>query len=170
MYYKLAKDSSKGKTIISQAVIIKVLGIDPSVVKYIKDRNLWIIDIIHYMYGKIDAKYSLLNGTGQAEGYKFQIGRKKLGNKTECDTYILLGFDSYMKNVESVHIIPNKGYVQKIGMITIYKNSDTSKYDKFKVDVEPYNDAYQDFMSFIGSKTIINIDDIKEWLGCDKHE
>lgn len=168
MYSKFGRYDPKGKMIVSQAVIIKVLGIGSSEYYNKKDRYALPISIVHYGYGRIGVKYSLLNGIGISEGYKFQIRRTRLGDKTEFDTYFLLGFDQDMRNIECVRVVPNKGYIQKIGMVTIYKNADASKYDEFKVDAKPYNDAYNDFISFIRGNTTVGIDDIKEWLRWDK--
>ena len=38
------------------------------------------------------------------------------------------------------------------------------KYNEFRIDVKPYNDAYHDFMSFIGGSVAVGIKDVKDWL------
>lgn len=168
MYSKFGKDSSKGKMIMSQAVVIKVLSINITDCDSIKIKSPWLFDIIHSEYGKIYIKQSALRGIGYSSGYRFQIKKKLkiIGSKKEreCDTYFFLGFDENYNNIDRVYIVPNRDWVKDIGTVTIYNSADDSKYDKFNTDPKLYNKMYQDLMSFIKCRTVISIGDVKEWL------
>lgn len=167
MYYKLAKDSSKGRTILSQAVVMKMLGTSSTAYYNVNKRFPWIFDITHYGYGRIDVKYSSLTGTGRLEGYKFWTNRRaniRIGNKKECDTYFFIGFDRDWENIDVVLVVPNKGWIRDIDMASVYKNTNDSKYNEFITDAKQYNDAYNDLMLFIGDSVVVGVDDVKEWL------
>jgi len=167
MYYKVTKDGGKGKTIISQAVVMKVLGISATAHYNVNEKCPWIFDIIHYGYGRVDVKYSTLAGMGRTEGYRFKTNRNvsiKMGSKRECDTYFLLGFDYDWKNIDTVFVVPNKGWIRDVGTVSMYKSTNDSKYNEFRADVKPYNDAYHDFATFIGKGIMVEVDDVKEWL------
>lgn len=58
----------------------------------------------------------------------------------DCDTYICLGYDFKRENIETVYIIPNKGWISSLTKLTITRNaSKCSIYDKFKIkDIEIY--------------------------------
>lgn len=172
---RFEKNSYKGKIVISQSVIMKVLGISDidSKIKKLP----WIFDIKHCEYGKIGVRQSLSTGTGRQEGYKFSVRNqisKRMINNTDCDTYFFIGFDtdsiglgSDLNNIERVYIVPNKGWIKNIGTATIYKNMELSKYNEFKVDEAPYNDALHDLISYTKGARMIDIDDIKKWLKGD---
>lgn len=49
--------------------------------------------------------------------------------------------------------------------VTIYGNSKSSKWKKFRIDEKPYNDVYHSLMSHLKDKKFFGIVDIKEWLG-----
>ena len=159
----------KGKTVICQATICKVLGIKD--LNIINDKFPWIFDVRHDQYGKIIVKQSVLKGVGHAEVYRFVTENnkrnKKYSNRIDCDTYFFLGFDLEWKNIEKTYIVPNKGKVRYIVNITISKNSCSSSYDEFKVDHIPYNHALQSLMRFIekdGNIILVDIEDVDKWL------
>lgn len=159
MSYEFIKNGSKGKIITSQAVIMKVFG---SSIAYhsINRKSPWLLDIMHYGYGRINIKYSILTGTGRTEGYKFCTDRKTV----KCDAHFFLGFDRYWENIDTVFVVPNNGWIKDIGTACICKNADDSKYKEFRIDAKPYNDAYHDFMSFIVDSPTVGVSDIKDWL------
>lgn len=162
LYSKYVKNSYKGRIAMFQAVVMKVLGIkDP----YIKtERRAWSINIEHDKYRRICVKYSKLRGMCNI-GYRFLLkNRKKVEKKLDCDTYFFLGFNEDWSDLNNIYIVPNKGWINEINMVTIYKDADSSKYDEFKVDVGPYQDAYRDLISHTKNSTVIDIDEIKEWL------
>lgn len=159
MNYKFARSSSKGKTIVSQAVVMKLLGVSPIAYHNINEKFPWLVDIVYYGYGRINVKYSSLTGIGRAEGYKFLMDKK-----TVYDTYIFLGFDKDWQNINAVFVVPNKGWIKDIGTACISRNADGSKYNEFIIDVKPYNDAYHDLISFIGGSAAVGINDVKDWL------
>ena len=165
MNFKFVRNSSKGKTIVSQAVVMKVLGISSIAYYNINEKFPWLVDIVHYGYGRINVKYSIVTVIGRGEGYKFLTDRKT----TKCDTHLFLGFDKDWKNIDDAFVVPNKGWIKDIGTACICKNADGSKYDEFKIDVKPYNDAYHDFISFIGGNGSVGVNDIKDWLRCGEN-
>lgn len=164
----------KGKTVICQATIMKVIGIKD--LNLINDKFPWIFDIRYNQYGRISVKQSLAKGVGYAEAYRFVTENhkrnKKYNNRIGCDTYFFLGFDLEWKNIEKTYIVPNQGRIKDIENITISKNAYSSLYDEFKVDNVPYNDALQDLMRFIekdGNTVMVDIEDIKKWLKIDNN-
>jgi hypothetical protein len=163
---KFEVDNSKGRLVISQAVIMKVLGISDLVIE--RKKFPWIFDIRHDKYGKIYVRQASARGNGRMEVYRFIIENNKVNkkwkNKIEYDTYFLLGFSRDWKSIERLCIIPNKGWIEDLDTISIYKNTDLSKYDEFKVDHIPYYNAFNGLMLYIGDVTIFDIDDIKDWL------
>lgn len=163
MHGKRLKYAHEGKILISQAVVMKTLGADT--LKYELKKNLSFSEIIHSEYGYIDTKYSSLKGVGLLEGYKFQINKRIMGiEKRECDTFFFLGFDHDWKNIDMVLIIPNKGWISNIRIVSICKATTNSKYHKFITNAAPYNNTYHSLMSLIGKNLLIGIDDIEKWL------
>lgn len=164
------RNGYKGKTILCQAVVMKILGIKD--LNLINDRFQWIFNIRHDRYGRVNVKQSIAKGVGHAEVYRFvtenRKRNKKYNNRIECDTYFLLGFDLEWKNIEKTYIVPNQGRIKYIENITISKNAySSSTYDEFKVDHVPYNDALHSLMKFIekdGNIVMVDIEDIKKWL------
>lgn len=165
MYHKVAKDSNKGRTIIFQAVVMKVLGIDAATCCGANKKFPWLFDIMHDRYGRIDIKYSSATRMGCTERYTFQTNRRvsmEMVSRRECDTYFFLG--CHNGNIEDIYIIPNSGWIKSISAASIKRNTDDSKYNEFRTDAKPYNDAYRSLMLFVGSNVMVGIDDIKDWL------
>lgn len=166
---KFEIDSPKGRLVIAQAVVMKVLGVSDLVIE--TKRFPWIFDIRHDKYGKIYVRQASATGTGKTDAYRFVIENNKVNKKwkfrIEYDTYFFLGF-SREKIIEKLYIIPNKGWVKDLLAVSIYRNTTLSKYDEFKIDNVPYNNAFIDLMSYIGHSTIIDINDIEEWLKIEK--
>lgn len=79
----------------------------------------------------------------------------------------MTGYNPEMSDINVVYIIPNEGWIRNISMASIYENSNTSKYDKFKIDTDPYNRAFRNLMSYIHNANMIGIDAVKEWLNRD---
>ncbi len=50
--------------------------------------------------------------------------------------------DKYRKSIQRVYVFPYEEVIKRKG-ITIYNNSTSHWYDKYRVDEEPYNDVYQ---------------------------
>lgn len=152
-----SKGSPQGRSIIYQAVIVKVHDI---VDLNIKNNNFGChIDMEHPVYGKIDAKGSKLkNGR-----YSFSI-RKKI----YCDTYFCMGFDEYWNSVESMYIIPNDDWIASLKDLSITKDpSKSTKYncDQYKIDnIEPYNREYHYIMRYFQDREYFGIEDVKKWL------
>ena len=95
--------------------------------------------VCHPDYGRIQVKiagFDTKNGS-----YDFTIGKEH-----EFDTLILLCMDKERpwKDVEDVYIVPEDCYeLYGESYVSIYKDSSReSKWKKFRVNNEPYNDAY----------------------------
>lgn len=164
----------RGKNVLCQATIMKVLGIKDIIV--INERFPWIFDIRHNKYGRVSVKQSLAKGKGHTESYRFVTENhrrnKKFNNIIEYDTYFFLGFDLDWKNIEKTYIIPNQGQMKYIENITISKSACSSRYDEFKVDHVPYNDMLQNLKKFIkkdGNIVMVDIEDVKKWLKADSN-
>lgn len=159
----------RGKAIICQATIMKVLGIKD--LNLINEKFSWIFDIVHNRYGRINVKQSLAKGIGHAEAYRFMTENhkknKKYNNIIDYDTYFLLGFDLNWRNIEKTYIIPNQGRIKDIENITIAKNAYSSSYDEFRVDHVPYNHTLHSLMKFIEKDeniVLVDTEDVKKWL------
>jgi hypothetical protein len=149
------KCSDQGKSIISEVFIAKVLGV--RVVSIETDNFRSSVDLeYHPILGKIQVKVRTFmdeyNGWG---GIDF-------GMEHDFDTLIFACMDKNWKNVERMYIIPES---ELYGLTGISITEKGKKYEKFRyVDIEAYNDAYQDLMSFMENKNMFSIDDVKEWL------
>lgn len=150
------KNSIHGFIIISQAVTAKVLKIEDLNIKM--NNFNWYIDMEHEKYRKIDVKSRSLN-----YGMWSFSTRKKI----DCDTNFCLGFDIYRENIASIYIIPNDDVMHNTGITIAKDSSRTPKYDKFKVDPKPYNDAYHSLMSFLKDNVYFGIENIRKWLESD---
>lgn len=146
----IGKKSEQGKTIISQAVVAKYLGIEDLNIKM--DNYSHYIDMEHERYGKIDVKYSSL-----MYGVWWLFNNRK---KIDCDTNICIGLDKSGDNIESVFFIPNDIIMHNTG-ITIARSG--SKYDEFKVDPKIYNDLYHSLTCCIKGE-YFSIELIKHWM------
>lgn len=145
--------------IISQAVVAKYLKIDDLNIKM--NNFEWFIDMEDEKYGKIDVKSGRLTISRIYEVWEFGTKRK-----IDCHFYFCIGFSRDLKVIDAVYLIPNEGWICSLDTIMIRKYpTRVSKYDQFRVDQESYNDIYQKLVQFLKGKKLIDIDDIKEWLG-----
>lgn len=146
---------------------MKVLNIKE--LNLINNRFPWLFEIRHNKYGKIVVKQSFAKGKGYTEAYRFMTENhkrnKKWGYRIDCETYFLLCFDADWKNIEQIYIIPNV-WLNGVENVTIYKNTEYSKYDEFKIGFIPYNDALHNLDTYIG-KIMVDIEDVKKWLKND---
>lgn len=93
------------------------------------------------------------------------IGIFILLKKTDCDTYICIGYNINRQNIDNVWIIPNDDENSNLARFKIAKNLyKTSKYDKFKVDPKLYNEIYHDLMEYFKDKKYFGVEDIKNWI------
>lgn len=159
-------DSETGKSLIDQAVVVKVLG--GKDINIEMDRFDYFIDIKNEKYGDVDVKGATLKSQEYlgTKGdiiiyYRWVFPTRR---KVDCNTYICIGYDSKRENIVMVWIIPNEEWVCNLSNIDIYKTFRPSKYDQFKVDPKSYNDAYRNLMSYLGNRKFFGIDDIKKWL------
>lgn len=159
----------KGKMVMSQAVVMKVLGMKNIVM--MSDRFSWTFQIEHNRYGRIGVRQSVAKGLGQSEVYRFNIGNNKKSKKNDAvadyDTYFLLGFDLDWKNIEKTYIIPNQGRMRHIENVVIGKNVYSSIYGEFSVDSNPYNDVLHDLMRYVEKNDriiMVDTEDIEKWL------
>ncbi len=159
----------KGKMVLCQAVVMKILGIND--LDIINEKFPWIFEIGHNKYGRISVRQSVAKGVGYADAYRFVTENRKrikrYDNRIDCDTYFFLGFDLEWKNIEKTYIVPNHGRIKYIINITISKNAYSSSYDEFKIDHIPYNDTLHNLLKFIEKdRNVIMVDteDVKKWL------
>jgi hypothetical protein len=152
------KCSSQGKSIMSEAFIAKILGIN--IVSIDTDNFCSSVDLeYHPIFGKIQVKARAFMD-GEYDGW----GGIDFGMEHDFDTLIFACMSKKWKNVERIYTIPESELYGLTG-ISITKNG--QKYEKFRnKDTELYNDAYQDLVSFMNlkNKNIFSIDEIKKWL------
>ncbi len=147
-------NSSVGKGLIGEAVVVSIT--DSSNMNIDMNNFRWPYDLEHIHHKRINVK-------GYVPYHDMWI--YDTDGKENFDTYFLLGYDENRKNIESMHIIPNKDWVYNLVKITIVRNSSrVSKYDQFKINPKPYNDAYHSLMEFLKDKKYFGIEDIKKWL------
>ena len=149
------KCDSQGKSMISEAFIAKVLGVN--IVNIDKDNFCSIIDLqYHPIFGKIQVKVRTF--MDNYDGW----GGIDFGMEHDFDTLIFACMDKKWKNVERIYIIPES---ELYGLTGISITKKGLKYEKFRnTDIQLYNDTYQDLISFLKNKNIFSIDDIKRWL------
>lgn len=151
----LGKSDNHYKSIISEATVCKVLGIENLNIK--NDNFEYYIDTSHDKYGHIDVK---ARSPDDHDGWGFNTRRK-----IDCDTYFCLGMDYKWENIDAVFIIPNEDWLIDIARIVIPRYPKyRSRYDIFEVDHRQYNDAYHDLRLYLKDIKSFNIDDIKKWL------
>lgn len=166
----LNRNSEKGKSIIDQAVVAKILNIEDLNIK--KDNFAYYIDLNDDKLGKIDVKGSIPRccRAGYSERDKWTFDTRM---KIDCDTYICIGYDFKRRNIEAVYIIPNEGWISSLTKLTITRNaSKISKYDEFQIeDIDIYNNTYHSILSYLGNRKYFGVDDIKKWdRWCIKHD
>lgn len=131
----LDPNSETGKGYIFQQITCKARKIEDlnikddnfhSPIDHSRDSELGIIQTKGAVYNPISKIWSL----------SFQTEQGK-----EFDYLIVYCMSRDMKNVERVYIIPIEEIDKRIGL-TIYKNSITGWYNKYRVDEKLYNDAY----------------------------
>lgn len=150
----IEKGSNQYKSIISEATVCKVLGIENLNIK--NDNFEYYIDASHDKYGHIDIKAC---SPDDHDEWNFYTKRK-----IDCDTYFCLGMDYKWKNVETVLIVPNEDWLIDISGITISRYpKHSSRYDIFKVDNSQYNEAYHDLLLYLKDAKSFGVDDIKKW-------
>lgn len=151
----LGKGDNHYKSIISEATVCEVLGIENLNIK--NDNFEYYIDANHYKYGYIDIK---ARSPDDHDRWGFNTRRK-----IDCDTYFCLGMDDEWKNIEAVFIIPNEDWLINVDRIAIPRYPKySSKYDIFKVDHNQYNEIYHDLLLYLKDIKSFNIDDIEKWL------
>lgn len=85
----------------------------------------------------------------------------RFGEKHYFDTLFALCSDKYLRNIERVYAIPEVE-LEGICNTTIVKNF--SKYEKFRIDEKPYDNAYSSIKSFFNGRKYVGVDDFKKWL------
>lgn len=150
----LAKNSETGKGLIGEAVLAKT-------------RSLKIINIESDNFNsKIDLSYDNEYGIIQSKSGISMIGKWEFGTGgiRWCDTLGLLCIDRYRLAIIRLYMIPSKHV--KVSTITINDtiNPRGSKWDKFRIDENAYNNAYQNLMYYLKDKDFFGIKDIKKWL------
>lgn len=129
--------SSTGKGFISQRIVSKTLGIN---LEY--DCNCYIsfkypYDLYSSKLGRIDVKSSKLHIRDSGSS-RWNFG---LGNKNKCDLFIMVGFQD--KNIKHVWHVPSKDKVILSNFIVNNNKKSLSKFERFEVKVEPYNETYR---------------------------
>lgn len=84
----------------------------------------------------------------------------------DFDTLFVLCTDDDMNDIIKVLAIP-EGYIDGTGLTIMERQpikTEYMKYEKFRIDEKPYNEAYYSLMRHLGDRTCLGIDDIKEWL------
>lgn len=152
---------NNGKSIIGEATIAKVRGLD---ILSIKMNNfIYMFDLSPDLeHGIINAKLKLpYSGNGN--------WAVNINMEHNYDTLIILCIDVYMQKVVRVYIIPESEVYGK-RRLTIVKNphpSIGSKWEEFRIDEKScslYNDSFQSLMLFLKDKKYFSIDDIKKWM------
>lgn len=151
----LSIEDNKGKGLIGEAVIAKVLGLK---ILGIEAGNL------HFEFDlSIDKQYNMIESKIRRPLYG--DWKVHLSEYHNFDTLFILCMDNAMKNIVRVYAIP-KDELDGLTGITLLRNptpSIGSKWEKFIIDEKPYNDAYQDLIQFIKDNKF-GIEKIKRWM------
>lgn len=151
----LSIEDNKGKGLIGEAIIAKVLGLK---ILGIETGN------INFEFDlSIDKQYKMIESKIRRPLYG--DWKVHLSEYHNFDTLFILCMDNDMKNIVRVYVIP-KNELNELTGITLYRNPTPtigSKWEKFIIDEKPYNDAYQDLIQFIKHDKF-GIKKIKKWL------
>lgn len=135
----LDPDSTSGKGYITEALVAKFLGVKTC------------FDITgNFNHGAFDMyedeDWGIINVKGSSlhcyDGYL--MWHFNICKNIAPDFFFCIGYDKDMKNVESVHIIPNEDYVCKLAHVNVPKDR-RSKWNAFKEseeEVKKWNELF----------------------------
>lgn len=126
--------SKVGRGLITEILVGKVLGNPEGQCNFVHKFN--------YKYDMYNPKY----GTVDVKSSAFRNGRNywSISNcdSNKVDTFVAVLFDNKWTNVEYVLILPSRLLTGK-SSLTFSKSTIEAKYNKYMVDVEPYNNVYR---------------------------
>ncbi len=146
-----------GKGFIGEAIVAKIRKLEILAIKMDNFHPLGYDLSPDIKYNRIQIKLA-----GLIEGY----WTVRFGMYHEFDNLFVLCTDKDTTIIKRVYII-SEDELYGIGCIRLPKDPCIyrgSKYDKFRIDEEPYNDAYHSLMEFLKDKKYFGIKDIKKWL------
>lgn len=155
----IKKDSEQGMVFITQAVVAKVNDIEDL---NIKTNNFnYHIDMFNEIYGRINVEYSSFRYPSYG-GWMFNSRRINIIKNENYDTYILLCLSIDKRKIQRVYIIPNNEKIKELWTIGININS--SIYDIFRINHNPYDNIYQNIVAYLKNKIYFSIEDIMKWM------
>ncbi len=147
--------TTNGKGIIGECSIAKVRKLDVLSIKF--DNFRFKLDLsVDHEYGNIQSKYKV--------SY-YGDWTVKFGIEHNFDTLFSLCASKNMKDIERAYAIPEEELYGKQGIRLVGNISNRgSKWEKFRIDEKPYDDAYKSLMIYLKDKRYFGIEDIKKWL------
>jgi hypothetical protein len=140
-------DQDKGR--IGEDIVSYTLGVDNQ--NDASNNYSSLYDLVHHhIYGKIEVKTASFDDVHNCWDVTLHIGRN-------FDTLIILcmGKEKPWRHVEMAYVIPEDcNELYGIRYVGIYDNP-KSKWEKFRVNVKPYNDTYHKmdmYIKFFGNK------------------
>lgn len=156
----LSKNSQVGKGLFGEAMFAKV--------RCLKIISIEKNDFISKYDLTSDSEYGMIQC--KLKRPYLRIGREYWNIHFDIEHYFdylgVLCVDKDMINIERVYMIPEEE-LYGIQGITLVKGLDSklySKWERFRIDEKPYNDAYHNIMDFLKDKRYFGIKDIKKWL------
>ncbi len=114
----------------------------------------------------LDREYDIIQSKLRTPycGEIYKDWKVSFGTEHHFNTLFVLCVSKDRRNIERVYAILEK---ELYGLNGISLTRSYSKYDKFRIDEKPYNDAYHNLMEFLKDKKYFGIEDIKKWLEDD---
>lgn len=125
--------SSSGKGFIFEQIVNNTLGIENCNIR-LDNFHSHFDGSQHQEFGMIQSKGTILF-YGIYKGFIWSFNTSDI---KDCDTVFLICMDIEMKNVDRVYRIA----VDYIDVMTIYRSSKRSKWEKFRIDEKPFNDTF----------------------------
>ena len=144
---RLDIDSPTGFAFLSQRIVARKLRLeikhDCNCTYGLNYPGFDLLQLDNEKYGRIQVKTAILGSKDVSLYWRFS-----LGDNSECDTYIMLGFTRNKDSIEKVWVISSdRSIVKHRQSLSVYLNptrigSVAKEIVKYEVDVKPYNDTY----------------------------
>lgn len=154
---QLYKYISSGRGLIGEACIAKVRKLDIISIKF--DSYNTRFDL------SIDPEHGIIQSKLKVPWYGDWYAH--FGGEHYFDTLFFQCANKSMTNIDRIYAIPEYE-LHDIKTISIYrKPSKPSKWNEFRIDEKPYNDAYHSLILYLKDKKYFGVEDIKKWLIID---
>jgi len=153
--YKVLITDNRIEGVLGEAVVAKV-------------RKLKVLSLELDNFGlkfdlSVDKEYNIIQVKFKKPYYN--DWKVTFGEEHNFNTLFILCIDKNTDNLDIVYAIPEE---ELYGLTSVFiPKSGYSKWEKFKIDEESYNNAFHSLMSYLKHKEHFSIEDIRKWLEDD---